>query len=545
VKNKKQFEKYLYEVPERSQNPVNVWLGFPYTYMYGMSTLGYLGSFKNLDINNDVIVERIFTDSKPELVTAEKVELIGFSMVFETDFTGIFKTLEKYNIPLKSADRKDSHPLVFGGGPVLTSNPEPFADFFDFIIIGDGEEVFDHVIETYKEVKDLKNKEEKLLQLAKTGAVYVPSLYEVKYNDDFTIQSFKPKNSDIPQQISKIHTEELTNCISSPILSSKAFYSDTFFIELGRGCQQKCKFCTASYHNQPARYPSFESVKKAINLGIKHARKLSFIGAMVCEHPDFDKICDYLTQKRNKYEFEIEFSSLKADFVSLSTIKTIKSCNQKSVSIGIEAGNQRLRNLINKNLTDAQIMNTVKTLVNSGITDINIYSMIGLPEEEWPDISDLVELARNLKNLNPELNLNMIISSFIPKPNTPYQWALKANESELQDKFNFLQQEFDKSSINYSFSNPKRDKISAAISRGDRRLATVLEYVYQHNGSLESWNEFDYSGNKIPDLKWFGTRERDFNEILPWEFINIGQTKGMLRHDLKHSLKDYYNAGCC
>lgn len=533
-------EQFLYDKPQKNCDAVPVWLCFPYAYMFGMSTLGYLSLFKFLDRNPDVLAQRVFIGSKEEDLEYDNPELISFSLLMESDYTSVFKILQKNNIPLMTKDRKDE-PLVFAGGPVLSANPEPFADFFDFIIIGDGENIMDLVVETYKQVKHLPTREEKLRELAKIHGIYVPSLYKCDYNKDWTINSFKKIHNDIPDRVNRICTLNLKNCLSTPILSEKSFYPDTFYIEMGRGCTKKCKFCTASYHNLPARYPSLSSLKSVIDTGLESCSKLSFIGAMVADHPEFDKVCKYLLEKRLTKEFSVEFSSLKAEKISPIAIEVLKACNNKEVSIAIEAGSQRVRNNINKRLDESQIRQTIASMYSLGIEKVSIYLLIGLPDEHEEDIQELSRLVTAIKEENQDLKLNVIVSTFIPKSQTPYQWAAKESTAALNIKIEYLKNNFKTIGVEYGFSNTARDYINTVISRADRRLGTILKLAFEKKIDFEQWqqeiNAINQQGiESIPDLEWYAIRQRPLEENLPWDFIDNGYDKSVLIFDLHQNI---------
>jgi len=291
-------EKFLYNPIPKEKDAVPVWLCFPSTYMVGMCSLGYLSIFKVLDQNKDIYPERLFIDTEKTYHHIKEVEMIGFSFSFELDFLNIFKTLKKYNIPLRAADRTDEHPIIFGGGPVLSANPEPYADFFDLITIGEGENKTLELINTYREVRN-NSKKEKLLKLSKLSSVYVPSFYDVEYNSDDTIKSFKANINEAPDIINK-ECVELTQSMSTPILTDKAVFSNMFLVETARGCPRKCRFCIASYLTLPARYPKYEHIINAIDLGLNYTSKIGLLGALITEHPDFTRFANLFLKKEKK-----------------------------------------------------------------------------------------------------------------------------------------------------------------------------------------------------------------------------------------------------
>ena len=530
-------EKYTYSPSRENRNGIPIWFCFPSTYMVGMSSLGYLSLFKELDTNDDVITERVFTDTEKTQIMPKNVELAGFSFSFEFDYLGVFKILEKYKIPFRSEDR-DNEPLIFGGGPVLTANPEPFADFFDFIILGDGENAFNEIVEAYKEARTLSRKE-KLLRLAEIPGIYVPSFYDVDYNQDGPIKSFIPKYLVAQDIIKKRVSNKLQNCIYSPIITEKSFFKNTFLIESARGCPRKCRFCMASYLNLPARYPSYESIIEAIELGLTKTHKIGLLGALIADHPYFEDICRYLLEKRKTKEFELSVSSLRADRISDLAVKTLVACGQKHATISIEAGSERLRKVINKNLSETQIRESVQIANKNGLKGLKIYGMLGLPTEELHDIIDFINLIKIIKTENKGFELTLSISSFVPKANTPFQWVKREDSKSIKKKNELLKKELAISGIKYKPTSARWDFIQTIISRGDRRLSTLIEITYKDNGSCESFKKYHSElideGFNMPNLSWYTTREIPIEEKLAWDFIDSGVSKQSL-------IREYNNA---
>lgn len=411
----------------------------------------------------------------------------------------------------------------------MTNNPEPFAEFFDIIVIGDGENTYNNIIDVYKKYKGIKTRQEILVEIAKIPGLYVPALYEIEYDSEGKYKSFSSKFIDIPDFVEKSYVDITNNCLSSPVLSNKAFYANAFFIETSRGCPHKCKFCTASYFNHPVRYPSLKSIKEAIDVGVENTSKIVLIGALISEHPQFEDICNYIIEKRKSVKFELEYSSLSADKYNNIAVKALLACNKKEVSIAIEAGSQKMRDSVGKNLDSSQIYNIVKEFALNGIERLTLYMLIGLPDESTKDINETVELISALKKENHSLELNVIVSTLIPKPNTPFQWAQKESTESLKRKIDFLRKEFEKIQVKSSFSSPERDYISAIISRGDRKIAKLIEQVYRKNGKIETWQSSHKNllktGFDIKPLDWYALAKRNLDEPLPWDFIKINISK--------------------
>ena len=393
-------EKFIYKPSIKDHDAIPMWFCFPSTYSIGMSSLGYLSLFKLLDQKNDVDPERIFVDTIHTSYNIRNIELMSFSVSFELDFIGIFNILSKYNIPFRSSDRDTNCPIIFGGGPVLSSNPEPYADFFDVILIGEGEEILLELVEKYKEIRHVKDRKEQLALLSQIEGLYVPSLYDVEYNQDNTISSITKNDEKAPEILTKRYLSKMNDCIYSPITTEKSMFGDMFLLEVARGCPRRCKFCLASYLTLPARYPDFEEIKKAIDIGVENSPKIGLLGALIADHPQFDQICNYIQEKLKHKNFEVSVSSLRADGITDLIASTLVKGGQHQATIAVEAGSERLRKVINKHLSNDDIFKSVKTAHEQGLSGLKIYGIIGLPTETEEDMDELVDLMAVLKKEN-------------------------------------------------------------------------------------------------------------------------------------------------
>lgn len=505
-------ETFLYDRVNNKNTNYNIWMAFPGIYSFSMSSLGYLWLCKNMDELEDANLERICTDTKTTKFMLKDIDLMGFSFSFDLDFLNIFKILDKYKIPLKSADRNENYPLIFGGGPVLTANPEPFSAFFDFIIVGDGENVNADAIEICKKNSG-KPKAETLKELSNLDGIYVPS---------------------IPQKIKKVSCE-LSKCIYTPILSEKSFFKNTFIIEIARGCSNRCGFCLASYLNLPNRFVDYEQVIESIDLGLKYTDKLALLGALISAHPRFEDICNYIYSRwEQNNNIELSVSSLRADAVEPNVIKTLVACGQKHTTIAIEAGSDRLRKVINKNLTEEQIFKTVKVAEENGLKGLKIYAMIGLPTETIEDLQEMLNLVKKLKKTHKGFSLSFSFSTFVPKPHTPFQWCKRESIKELEQKQNYLKKEFHKLGVKANFSSPKWDYYQALLSRGGRELGDYVQKVYELGGNIGAFKTAykEIAEEKsLPDSDFYAQRAVDLSEELPWDFIEVTPGKEFLKNE--------------
>lgn len=508
-------ETFLYS-PNTNKNAVfNMWMAFPGCEAFSMSSLGYLWMFKSIDEIEDVNIERICSDTVKTRFRAEEIDLIGFSFSFDMDFLTIFSMLEKYKIPLKAAHRTDDYPLIFAGGPVVSANPEPYADFFDFIIIGDGEDVNLQVVNKCKNMQR-KDRNELLNELAKIEGIYVPSIKQGK--------------------VKKL-TKRLEECIYTPILSGSAFFPHTFILEVARGCANRCGFCLASYLNLPLRFMPYQDVIDAIELGLSKTNKIALLGAQLSAHPQFDKICDYIYQKiASGQKIEMSVSSLRTDSITPKILKTLIAAGQKNITLAIEAGSERLRKVINKNLQEEQILKAVEIAAKEGLKGFKFYGMLGLPTETQADIDEMIALAKKIKNLYKGFDISFGFSTFVPKANTPFQWCGREATKSLEDKERYLKKELHKIGVKAAFSSAKWDYWQAVLSRGDRRLGDFLIETYKNGGKLGAFKSAAKKYNINTD--YYALDNYSYTHPLPWDFIDIKPGRDFLIQENKRLL-DY------
>lgn len=512
-------EIFLYQTNKTEEPKLNVWCAFPAVYNFGMASLGFLSVFQRIDSINGVFAERIFTDTEKTFVNAESVDVISFSFSFETDFLGVLSILEKYNIPFLMKDREENHPLIYGGGPVLSANPEPFAEFFDFIMVGDAEP---HIIEIFELLKNNADKprNEKLKMLSEIEGVYVPA--------------FKTEN----YKVKKV-TSCLDRCVSTPILTEKSFFSNTFIIELERGCPQCCAFCLTSFLNTPVRFCSYEEIIDKIELGLKYTNKIALLGALICSHPRIDDICEYIIKKVDSgVELEVTVSSLRADYVSDKVLEMLHKCGQRTATVAVEAGSDRLRRVINKHLTKNDILSIADKMVKHGFTGLKMYGILGLPTETYEDLDAFVELCKEIKQRYKSFILTPSFSTFVPKAHTPFQFASRETTKELEKKNEYIKKQFAKIGIKARTGSVKWDYIQSLLSRGGRELTPYLIEVYRQGANLGAfktvYKKFYEEGllKKSDDI----ALNEASCENLPWNFIVYPKTCDILFKEYKRLL---------
>ena len=517
-------EIYLYKKNPNLPKAINVGLSYPSTYFYGMSVLGFLSLFKEFDMNQNVSAQRLFLNSKNLAFEPKKLDLLGFSCIFELDILQILKILKKYHFKLFSSERRRKMPLIFAGGPVITSNPEPFADFFDFMILGDGEGVADEIVEVYSKNKN-KTKLEILKELAKIDGIYVPALYEVKYKGA-EIKQFYPVSSEVPRFVNK-RVSNSEKCLYSPIISENTYYSNTVFIEVARGCPFECKFCSAHWQNQPMRFYDLKHIKKAIKKASKYAQKIVFIGAMITHHPDFNEICLYLAKLRSKRNFQVEFSSLSFE-CPIPNLPDL--LDEKTISLAIECGDEKLRYETCKQLSNEKIYETIDFYKQKGINKINLYFIIGLPNETSDNVDNYIDFSVDLANKFPDVKFQHIVSAFIPKPVTPFEREARKPNAVLKDYIEKIKSVFTENKIDVILPVLQNDEFNTLISLGDRRVSKYIEYVFEKNipvrdmfkeykKFMKKYNQKLEPDEKLPHYSKYCYKKKSSEQILPWDFI--------------------------
>ena len=501
-------EKYLYcKIFDKNSDFV-IWMAFPGIYSFSMSSLGFFFFYKTIDTLNGVNIERICSDTKTTRYRISDVKIFGFSFSFDMDFLTIFAMLNKYGVPIKSRDRVGL-PLVFAGGPVVSANPEPYKEFFDFFIIGDGEDVNIKVIEICKN-NAAKGKDELLKLLSNVEGVYVPHY---------------------PQRVKKL-TKKLSECIYTPILSENSFFKNTFILEMSRGCANRCGFCLASYLNLPLRCVPYDELIKTIDYGLKHTNKIALLGAQISAHPHFHDVCNYIYNKiKNGENIEMSVSSLRVDAITPDVVKTLVASGQNNSTLAIEAGSERLRRLINKNLNEEQICNAVKICKENGLKGLKFYGMLGLPTENQDDLIAFVGLAKKIKKENKGFDISFGFSSFVPKPHTPFQWCGREDTKLLESKSNYLKKELHKLGIQVHISSIKWDYWQTVLSRGDASLNDFLLEVYRNGGKLGS---FKAAASKYKlNTEYFAYENYSLDKKLPWDFIDMSPGRKFLEEENK------------
>ena len=508
-------ERLLFTPATPNADAVPTIFAFPNEYSVGITSLGYQVVWATLASRPDLQVSRLFTDCHEPL--PGQPELLGYSISWELDYVNILGLLEFLEIPTRSSDRSHEHPLVFGGGPVLTANPEPFADFFDVILLGDGENLLSDFIDAYKDVRTADRTTQRR-HLAQVPGVYVPSLYEVSYEDTTgEIEAIQPVDAQIPAVVEK-QTYRGNTLSASTVVTEKAAWENIYMVEVVRSCPEMCRFCLASYLTLPFRTPSAtDSLIPAIERGLTVTNRIGLLGASVTQHPEFEVLLDYLCEP--KYEdVRLSIASVRTNTVTQKLAETLAKRDTRSITIAVESGSERLRQIINKKLKNEEIIQAAVNAKAGGLTSLKLYGMVGIPGEEMSDVEQTVAMMQDIKKAVGGLRLTLGCSTFVPKAHTPFQWF--GVNPEAEKRLKFLQKNLRSQGMEFRPESYNWSVIQALISRGDRRLSRLLELTRHYGDSLGSFRRaFKELRGQLPELDFYVHADWSTKQVLPWSHL--------------------------
>ena len=532
---------------------INIALVYPNTYYVGMSNLGFLSLYGWLNGYSDLVAERVFLPDDYEIPLYEKsgaeamsletqrpvssFDALAFSISFENDYLNILKILKLARIPSLNMARSPGHPLILGGGVATMLNPEPIAAFFDLILIGEAEALLPDLVEFLREYSSAGINNKQILQnVGKRSGFYVPANYEVAYDRDGRISNFIPKFGS-PERIVRVRANPQT---SSPPLSSitttETEFSEMALIEIGRACGRGCRFCAAGYVYRPPRYLDPSRALSAINQLLDTNARIGLISPGIGDTPYITDLLDVIEKRGGR----VSLSSVRADSLDESILDSLIKMGQRSLAIAPEAGSERLRRVLNKDLSEDKILEATLKMSHAGLKIIKLYFMIGLPTEETADVEAIVALVKKIrhslfknrphKQVLPIVNLS--VACFVPKPHTPFQWEVLDRVNNLKRKLAYLRTTVGKvKGATIHFEPPKWAYIQALLSLGDRRVSTILaNRVEKENSWTDAFTQSDIN----PDF--FVYRQRAFEEILPWDFIDHGIKKDFLIREYHRAL---------
>jgi radical SAM superfamily enzyme YgiQ (UPF0313 family) len=503
---------------------INICLVYPNTYHVGMSNLGFQGIYGLLNKRDDVVCERAFLPDErdiEEYIRTEspifsyeskrplsRFDIVAFSISFENDYPNILKILDIAKIPFGSSERNEYHPLLIAGGVCCFFNPEPIAPIFDVIFIGEAEESLNEFIDIYKAKGEIKK------ETINIEGIYIPEFYDIRYSDEGKIAERIAKYG-APEKIERRYLKDLSvSPITTTIITPEAEFSEMYLIEAMRGCPWKCRFCLVGHIYNPTRKKELETITAEIERAKEITPKIGLIGPSLT---DYAHIKDVLCI--DGVDFSI--TSLRASAKSAELVELLKG--HKSVSIAPEAGTERMRRVVNKKITEDDILDTSKLTLNAGIENLRLYFIIGLPAETDEDVSGIVEIVKKVRRISNKGNIILSISTFVPKPFTPFQWHPMEHLDSVKEKLKFIKKALrDEKGVKVFHDVPKYAHMQGLFSMGDRRIFNVLKEMVKTDDYRSACSQAGV------DMDFYIFRKKDFNEILPWDFIDTGISKEKL-----------------
>lgn len=552
---------------------------FPEVYEIGMSYLGMKILYHLLNERDDTYCERVFAPSidMENLMRKNNIELyaletkdsikdfdfIGFTLQYELTYTNIINMLDLGNVPIYAKDRTDGMPFVCAGGP-CACNPEPLADFIDFFMIGDGEELINEVMDVYSKWKDNNETRKQFLeQVDKLQGIYVPSLYEVKYNDDGTIKEFKRKDGNkisitkrIIQDMDKVFYPTKT------VVPYSSVVHDRVMLEIFRGCIRGCRFCQAGYIYRPVREKSVDRLLELAKESIKNTgyEEVSLLSLSTSDYTKFHELANGLIDMTKDKKINLSLPSLRVDSIDDKLLDKMKSVRKSGLTIAPEAGTQRLRDVINKNVTEEEIFKACDRAFRKGWTVVKLYFMIGLPTETFDDLQGIADLANKIVDhfyqipkgeRGKSVKVTVSVSTFVPKPFTAFQWCSQDDKELIQKKIEYLQEATKNRSVSFNWNNPDVSILEAIIARGDRKISKAIYEAWKNGAKFDGWDEhFDIEKwNKALETaglskEFYAQRKRKLDEILPWEFINLGINRKFFEREYENALNEKTTPNC-
>ena len=559
---------------------------FPDVYEIGMSHLGIQILYDMLNSFDDVWCERVYSpwidldkimrEKHIPLFSLESqrpvkdADFLGITIQYEMCYTNILQVLDLSGIPLESKDRNENDPIVIGGGP-CTYNPEPIADFFDIFYIGEGETRYRELIDLYEKMKDEgKSRDDFLIEAGKISGLYVPRFYEPSYNDDGTLSDFKPVVEGLPLKIRKEVVKDLDDTYypKNPVVPYIRCVQDRVVLEIMRGCIRGCRFCQAGELYRPVRERSVEKLLDTVYkmLDSTGYEEVSLSSLSSSDYTHLPELLDNLIVECEKRKVNITLPSLRIDAFSLDVMNKVEDIKKTSVTFAPEAGSQRLRNVINKGLTEEDILSGSAQAIAGGWTKFKFYFMLGHPFENDDDILGIGDLANKVaaeffemvprdKRVNGPISITVSTSFFVPKPFTAFQWAPQCTTEEFIRKAYVcrkgISEQLNQKRIHYNWHDADTSVIEALLARGDRKVAAVIRKVYEKGGIYDAWSDMYKHERWIEaieecglSLDFYAFRERNDDELFPWDFIDIGVSKAFLLKEYKKAARGEITQNC-
>ena len=557
---------------------------FPDVYEIGMSHLGIQILYDMFNRREDVWCERVYSPwlDLDRVMREEKIPLfalesqdpvknfdfLGITIQFEMCYTNILQILDLSGIPLHAADRTEEDPFVIGGGP-CTYNPEPLADFFDIFYIGEGETVYDELLDVYKEWKKSgESREQFLRRAAGIEGLYVPMFYDAEYNADGTLKSFRPNDPCAPESVKKQVVTDVTAAPYplSPVVPFIKATQDRVVLEIQRGCIRGCRFCQAGMLYRPTRERNVERLKEYARAMLQSTghEEISLSSLSSSDYSELKELVLFLIDEFRDKGINISLPSLRIDAFSLDVMSRVQDIRKSSLTFAPEAGSQRMRNVINKGLTEEDILDGAGQAFEGGWTKVKLYFMLGLPTETEEDMKEIARLSDRVARRYYEIpkeqrhgkcQITASSSFFVPKPFTPFQWASMCTAEEYMQKASVVKNEFqeqlNRKSLKYNWHDAQVTVLEGVMARGDRRISRVIEEAYRLGCLFASWTEsvhhdlwmqaFENTGT---DIAFYNLRKREKDELFPWDFIDIGVSRKFLYREWERAMAEEVTPNC-
>ncbi len=553
---------------------IRIALTYPDLYEIGMSNMALPILYDLLNSQPDVLAERVYApwpDMQAVMQTMgiplfsleskhplKDFDIIGFSLSYELTYTNVLNMLHLAQIPVLARERNDCHPLVIAGGSCAL-NPEPMADFIDLFVIGDGEEVLLELVDSfrnYKEIGKRAAKKELLRQVSTIHGIYVPSLYQVEYRDDGLVKSITPTEPQARATIQRRIVTKLPPPVTKPVVPYIEVVHDRGAIEIQRGCSRGCRFCQAGIIYRPVRERPQGEVLQATGELITNCgyNEVSLVSLITGDYPGIDKLITSLSH--HYHDLVVSLPSLRMDNFSVRLIESLPIKRKTGLTFAPEAGSERLRRIINKNIPEDEILETAAAVFNKGWTSLKLYFMLGLPTETTNDIEDIIQLVNKVCSLGRKANgkrvqLRISLSTFVPKPHTPFQWVAQESEPQLKAKHELLKLGLRRKGVKLSWQDPKVSLLEAVLSRGDRRLGKVIYRAWQLGCTFDGWSEYFNYENWLCAFNetglqpsFYAHRERSLDELLPWAHIDVGVSIDFLKREYQRAVEGIETPDC-
>ncbi len=565
-------------IKDKSDVDIRVAFCFPDTYEIGMSNLGMSILYSTMNELPYVWCERVFApwgdmyqEMKKEGVPLYALEsgdpisehdVLAFSIGYEMAYSTVLDMIDMAGLPIHRAERKALLPLVIAGGTAAL-NPEPMSDFIDIFLLGEGEEMNNELLELLQIAKnECWEKDRFLMEAAKIGGVYVPAFYTPMLNEDCTINHFEIAEG-MPEKVTKriIQDMDSVHFPLNPIVPSTEVVHDRVNLELFRGCIRGCRFCQAGHTYRPIRAKSPELLIEQGKALLKNTgcQDITLLSLSTSDYRGLEQLCDGLLEYCEPRSIGISLPSLRADNFSMDIMHRIQKTRKSGLTFAPEAGSQRLRDAINKNVTEEDLLNTCRLAFEGGWNNVKLYFMLGLPTETDDDIRGIAELANQVlhtwrlyaKNKNRGVRITVSTSCFVPKPHSPFQWETQNTMEEYIRKVNLLREAITAKNVVYNWHDPQTSYIEATLSRGDRRMGAVIEDVWRNGGRLEAWSDYFNFSRWMKafekcgvDPSFYAHREREKDEVMPWDCVDVGVRKEHLWHEKEQCYKSELSPDC-